>query len=199
MDDWIFDRPQLTRTRMLMHRCLAIVASWVIPFTIAQANGADAQLRILPTEIRLSSTESRQTVVVQRSSGEEFETQVVKGIEWLSSDEGILKVEDGVAVPVGNGKTSITAKVGDQTASAEVMVTGMEKPFAWSFRNHVESVLSKQGCNGGACQRLSADAVWVRCRCGLHLSHAAGGGAADRADRSGAELDFDEADGPVAT
>ena len=27
----------------------------------------------------------------------------------------------------------------------------MSAPFAWSFRNHVEPVLAKQGCNSGAC------------------------------------------------
>ena len=27
----------------------------------------------------------------------------------------------------------------------------MSEPFAWSFRNHVEPVLAKQGCNSGAC------------------------------------------------
>ncbi len=27
----------------------------------------------------------------------------------------------------------------------------MEKPFTWSFRNHVESVFAKTGCNSGAC------------------------------------------------
>ena len=27
----------------------------------------------------------------------------------------------------------------------------MAKPFSWSFRNHVESVFSKAGCNSGAC------------------------------------------------
>ena len=27
----------------------------------------------------------------------------------------------------------------------------MSVPFAWSFRNHVEPVLAKQGCNSGAC------------------------------------------------
>ena len=32
----------------------------------------------------------------------------------------------------------------------------MDKPFQWSFRNHVESVLSKQGCNGGACHGARA-------------------------------------------
>ena len=37
------------------------------------------------------------------------------------------------------------------TATAEVTVVGMDKPFEWSFRNHVESVLAKAGCNSGAC------------------------------------------------
>jgi hypothetical protein len=32
----------------------------------------------------------------------------------------------------------------------------MDEPFAWSFRNHVESVLSKSGCNGGACHGARA-------------------------------------------
>ena len=27
----------------------------------------------------------------------------------------------------------------------------MSTPFAWSFRNHVEPILAKQGCNSGAC------------------------------------------------
>ena len=27
----------------------------------------------------------------------------------------------------------------------------MDKPFEWSFRNHVEPVLAKAGCNSGAC------------------------------------------------
>ena len=37
------------------------------------------------------------------------------------------------------------------TATAHVVVTGIEKSFAWSFRNHVESVFAKTGCNSGAC------------------------------------------------
>ena len=50
-----------------------------------------------------------------------------------------------------NGKATITATAGDRTATAEVAVVDMDKPFEWSFRNHVESVLSKTGCNSGAC------------------------------------------------
>ncbi len=43
------------------------------------------------------------------------------------------------------------ATVGDRRARSEVAVAGMDQPFVWSFRNHVESVLSKTGCNSGAC------------------------------------------------
>jgi hypothetical protein len=73
------------------------------------------------------------------------------GVTFTSSDPAIVKVEEAVAVPVANGKATITAAAGDRRATAEVSVAAMDKPFAWSFRNHVESVLSKSGCNSGAC------------------------------------------------
>ncbi len=61
-----------------------------------------------------------------------------------------------MALPVGNGTATITAKVDGQTANSRVTVTGQEKPHAWSFRNQVQSVLSKQGCNSGACHGAAA-------------------------------------------
>ena len=54
-------------------------------------------------------------------------------------------------VPVHDGQATITAKVGEQTATAKVVVSGMSSPFEWSFRNHVEPMLAKLGCNSGAC------------------------------------------------
>jgi hypothetical protein len=38
-----------------------------------------------------------------------------------------------------------------RTATARVRVKGAGQPFAWSFRNHVTPVLTKMGCNQGAC------------------------------------------------
>ncbi len=116
----------------------------------------ERKLVVLPPTLNLNSIESKQTIIVQWKMGEEFEGQALRGIEWQSSDDGVVKVEDGVAIPVANGKATITAVAGDQTATAEVTVSGMDQPFAWSFRNHVESVLSKQGCNGGACHGARA-------------------------------------------
>ena len=68
-----------------------------------------------------------------------------------SSDAKVVKIEDGVAIPVANGTATITATAGERSAAVQVTVTAMDQPFAWSFRNHVESVLSKAGCNSGAC------------------------------------------------
>ena len=77
--------------------------------------------------------------------------QVTGAIEWSSSDPEVASVAAGVVSPVKDGTDTITAKAGEHTATARVVVSGMGREFAWSFRNHVEPVLAKQGCNSGAC------------------------------------------------
>jgi hypothetical protein len=112
---------------------------------------------VLPSQVALSSREARQTLIVQRQAGEQFQEQVPGTKAKLqSSDEKIVRIEDGVAIPVANGTATITATVGDQSATAEAVVTNQDQPFQWSFRNHVESVLSKQGCNAGSCHGARA-------------------------------------------
>ena len=62
----------------------------------------------------------------------------------------------GVAAPEGNGATAVTASVGALTARAPATVRNCDRPFRWSFENHVEPVLSKQGCNMGICHGAAA-------------------------------------------
>jgi hypothetical protein len=122
----------------------------------ALALARDGHLLLLPAEIHLSSSEAQQTLVVQRQDGSQFQGQVSEGASFSSSDEKVVRVEGSTAIPVANGKATITARVGEQSATAEVVVTHMDQPFQWSFRNHVESVLSKQGCNAGSCHGARA-------------------------------------------
>jgi hypothetical protein len=114
------------------------------------------RLALLPSQISLSTTESRQRLVVERVSGEQFVGDSTTDAAFSSSDEQVVQVRGGVAIPVGDGTATITAKVGDATATSAVTVTGQGKSFQWSFRNHVESVLSKSGCNAGACHGARA-------------------------------------------
>ncbi|HJT32807.1 MAG TPA: DUF1553 domain-containing protein [Pirellulales bacterium] len=117
---------------------------------------ADDALVLLPAEIKLSGAQAYQTLLVEESRGGQYVGQVREGVTFESSNSHVVSVEDGVARPVGNGEATITAKVGDRSATAKVTVSDVEKPFRWSFRNHVESVLFKAGCSSGACHGAQA-------------------------------------------
>ena len=137
-------------------RSIAVAAVFALA-SIASTHGAErSELVILPQELTLNNVESRQMLVVQsRNADGQFGPQVANAV-LTSSDDKTVRIDNGMAIPVANGKAKITAKSGDNTATAEVTVTGMDQPFTWSFRNHVESVLSKQGCNAGACHGARA-------------------------------------------
>jgi hypothetical protein len=108
--------------------------------------------RILPESIGLSSPADRQRFLVELPAAEGD----LVPLEVISSNPEVMKIVDGVALPVGNGEAKIIATQGNQRAEAAVTVTGQNEPHAWSFRNHVVSVLSKSGCNGGACHGARA-------------------------------------------
>lgn len=118
---------------------------------LAGAPASAAELMLLPEQFELNTPESSQRLLVQRSEAGEFTEQLTAGIEWASSNPQVATVSDGMVIPVGNGEAVITAKLGDDSATAQVVVKGMDQPFAWSFQNHVMPVLAKRGCNSGAC------------------------------------------------
>lgn len=117
---------------------------------------APRQLVLLPPRVELAGPGMRQTLVAQWRSGDAFLGQATRGVTWASSDERVVQIVEGQAVPRRNGRATLTARCDGQVATAEVRVQGMDRPASWSFRNHVESVLSKQGCNGGACHGARA-------------------------------------------
>ena len=135
-----------------MHWCFLHFAfySWWFPFQAAES------IVILPTQFKLSGSAARQQLLVERFKDNLFIGQVTNGIVFTSSDTNILKIENGVALPVKNGTVKIQARVGRQTASAQVEIENMDKPFEWSFRNDVQPVLAKAGCSAGACHGAAA-------------------------------------------
>ncbi len=135
-----------------MTRNQLVVASTFLAMIAAAAPArAEGPIAVFPAEFSLSTTESSQSLIVQEVERGEVGRQVVVPIEWSTSDPGVATVASGVVTPVKDGRATITAKVGDRTAKAALTVSGMAQGFEWSFRNHVEPVLAKQGCNSGAC------------------------------------------------
>jgi hypothetical protein len=123
---------------------------------LALAARADESIVVLPGDFTLHGPASRQTLVVERVRGGAWAGQVSEGVSFESSDAGVVRVEDGVAVPVGNGRATITARAGGRSASLRVSVRDLEKPFQQSFRNHVQPVLARFGCSSGACHGAAA-------------------------------------------
>lgn len=112
---------------------------------------APAKLTLYPESVTLNSRESRQQVLAQAAvdgRGEDW----TRTAQWSSSNPAIVEVDaSGMLAPKGDGEATITATKGDTAATLRVKVNGFTKPFAWNFREHVIPVLSKRGCNQGAC------------------------------------------------
>ncbi|MBN8731997.1 MAG: DUF1549 domain-containing protein [Acidobacteria bacterium] len=109
------------------------------------------QLTLLPRQVTLTTPESRQQLIAQAAVAAHVEDWTHTA-QWSSSNPNVATVDQtGVVKPVANGEATITARANNQTASVLVSVKGSELPFAWSFKNHVIPVLTKTGCNQGAC------------------------------------------------
>ena len=118
---------------------------------VAAVAAADEAIVLLPGNFTLSGPAARQHVVVERQQGGHNLGALTDGVQFSVGDPQVVKVENGLALPVGDGQTTLTATAGERTASVNVSVTKSAGPATWSFRNHVEPVLSRAGCNSGAC------------------------------------------------
>jgi hypothetical protein len=143
-----------------MIRSSQVVFLIAVLLATARANAAAQAsdgIAIVPGDFTLSGPAARQTLLIQRVRDGKYYGEVSDGLDLASSNSAVVKIEpDHTAVPVGNGEATLTAKSGSLTSGIKVTVAGMDKPFQWSFRNHVQPVLAKFGCSSGACHGAAA-------------------------------------------
>ncbi len=115
------------------------------------------EFAIIPGEIALYNAGAIHSLVVEQKAGNDWRGDVTEQATFQSSDPAVATVdENGVVIAVGNGEATITATVGGQTVTTPVIVSGTDAPYVQSFRNHVQPVLFKMGCNTGACHGAAA-------------------------------------------
>ncbi len=108
-------------------------------------------LTVLPPNVSLSTKESRQQLLAE-ATVEGYQQDWTAATEWTSSNVAIATVDaKGIVKPIADGEAVITATAKGQHASVTIHVRGSGAPFTWSFRNQVIPVLTKMGCNQGAC------------------------------------------------
>jgi hypothetical protein len=114
------------------------------------AQGAD--LRLLPADVTLTGPHGNQRVIVVREKNGQVVADFTRQARFTLSNAAVAAVsEAGQVRAVGDGDAIITATVNGRKATARVKVTGAREPFTWSFRNHVIPMMTKVGCNSGAC------------------------------------------------
>lgn len=114
-------------------------------------------LAIIPDEITLHYKDALHSVIVERLAGEDWRGDVTEGAAFESSNPAVATIDaHGVVRAVGDGEATITARLGDLAVSTPVLVTGADTPRVQNFRNYVQPVLFKMGCNTGACHGAAA-------------------------------------------
>ncbi|MCO8120725.1 DUF1553 domain-containing protein [Stieleria sp. TO1_6] len=132
---------------------------WILPLSLVlllfgrDVAAADAvDFAVLPATIELNGHDARQRVSVVQLRGalpsavlapEQFEISV--------TDPSIAKIDNGMVQSISSGETTLRCRVGDRVHDVPVVVSDAVAAPGYSFRNDVQSVLSKNGCNMGAC------------------------------------------------
>jgi len=130
---------------------IALLPYQAMAETPAEEVGQPAALGLEPAKFELSGQRARQQLLVTgRYSGEELR-DLTRVATYVSSNPAVVKIENSVALPVGNGEATITASIGPQTVSVPVVVKNLESPAPISFKNETQMALTKSGCNMGAC------------------------------------------------
>ena len=113
-------------------------------------------IEILPASVELHGPDARQQLLAQVMTDGVQRDWTAKAA-WVSENPEIASVDAGGLVrPVSDGLAVIRVEAGGLAASRTIHVTGARNDFSWSFRRHVIPVLTKMGCNSGACHGSAA-------------------------------------------
>ncbi len=112
---------------------------------------AQGGLTAYPATVTLDSGLDAHRVVVVASDAQGITVDVTSTAEVSFSASGVAEWREGRLVPVGDGEVFARIRHGGHGAEVKVTVRGAKDEPPVSFRNDVVPVLTRAGCNGGAC------------------------------------------------
>jgi len=113
-------------------------------------------LEVTPASVTLTHPQRPHSVLLRGRTKGGYDVDLTADATLRSSDEKVARVDSlGWIQPVSNGHAVITLQAGERTATMDVTVQLPDQPPGPSFRQDVMPVLSKAGCNAGACHGYS--------------------------------------------
>ena len=138
-------RPGRARSRSCVAIVIVVAGGLLTPAVVAA-------LEVFPATVKLGGPRTRMGLVVTTSTPHHLSRDVTHAATYSSADPTIAAVESAVIRPTSNGCTTITVRVGEAESRVPVEVVGFgDKENSVSFRYETLAVLTRQGCNSGAC------------------------------------------------
>lgn len=142
-------------TRKLAGLCVtfAFIASSVS--IRAEQLPISGNIQAVPSALKLIHHRHEHSLTISGRTADGFAVDLSKQATLTSADPTIATIENGWVKPLKSGQTQITVQAAGQTVQVPVVVElpAVERPY--SFRHEVMPVLSKGGCNMGACHGYS--------------------------------------------
>ena len=121
-------------------------------FALRQPGVFATELKILPADVTLTGPHATQRLLVLAEEKGHVIGERTPQAAFSSANPNVASVDaSGVVRAAGDGETTITAAVNGKQTTVKVSVRKTKAPFSWSFRNHVIPMLTRAGCNSGAC------------------------------------------------
>ncbi len=134
---------------------LALVALMSVSAIGDQPVSISGNIQAVPPTLKLIHHRHEHSLVISGRTADGFAVDLSQQATLTSADPTIATIENGWVKPLKSGQTQITVQASGQTMQVPVVV---ELPMAerpYSFRHEVMPVLSKGGCNAGACHGYS--------------------------------------------
>jgi hypothetical protein len=108
-----------------------------------------SQLQVSPASVLLDNPEATQQLLVRSPTGSADLTRLAT---YAVLDPQIASVDPtGLVQPRAEGRTSLVVRHGSESSLIPVEVRGMKSPTPVSFASEIIPILSRSGCNSGAC------------------------------------------------
>jgi hypothetical protein len=124
----------------------------IAPAASAQApTGAPRELVVYPPQVKLTGPRAEQRVVVLGIWADGRKFDLTRDAKLVPADSKLASVEKGVVRPLADGTTTLAVEANGATTTVPVTVAKAAADVPVSFNREVEPILTKAGCNSGAC------------------------------------------------
>ena len=140
---------------MVSHRMMQFVAVITLMALSTDLSAEDISLQVVPQKVSLNGHFEQSQIVVSQKVMEDvptFDIDKTRLATYASGHPELVSVDKhGRLSAIANGKATIRVSVGPKVVEVPVEVTGIESEPKIEFGSRVAPVLSKAGCNMGAC------------------------------------------------